>query len=362
MKDYYAILGVERDASTDDIKRAFRRLARQTHPDANPDDPRAEERFREVAEAYEVLSDPQRRAAYDRGETVDLGDLFTSFGGLDDLLRSFFGSGFDFGMGPRRQAPVRGADILVRTEVSLAEAAFGVERAVTYAAPTVCVACEGSGAASGTSPQTCPTCGGSGSVQVSRRTLLGQMMTVAECATCSGRGQVVTDPCPTCRGRRLVESEQSLRLEIPAGVGDGSRIRLRGRGGAGEPGAGAGDLYVEVRVRPDENYRRDGDDLRYRLTLGMAEAALGKDVKIPLLEGEEYALDVPAGTQPGTVLLVAGKGMGRLRRRGRGNLLVEVDVEVPTDLTDEQEELLRRYAELRREQPGRPRRRRRRRS
>ncbi|HSF84705.1 MAG TPA: molecular chaperone DnaJ [Acidimicrobiia bacterium] len=358
MRDYYDVLGVGREATQDDIKKRFRQLARDSHPDANPEDPNAEERFREVAQAYEVLSDPQKRAAYDRGETLG-GDLFSQFAGLDEILQQFFGgAGFGFG-GVRRGGPRRGRDIGTTVELSLDEAASGVSREVAYLAAAGCTTCAGSGAAPGSSPTTCPTCGGVGQVQVSRSTFLGSMMTVTECTTCRGLGNVVDEPCGVCRGAGRVDDERVVAVEIPAGVDDGTRLRLSGRGGAGERGAPPGDLYVEVRIAADERFTRLGDDLHHKISLGLSEATLGAEVTVPLIGGDSMDLDIPSGTQPGTVFRLNKHGMPRLRRRGRGDLLVEVEVAVPTELTKEQEEALRRFGELHGESPASHRRKRR---
>lgn len=357
MKDYYELLSVSRDASQEDIKKRFRQLARDTHPDANPGDPAAEERFREIAQAYEVLSDPQKRAAYDRGETF-AGDLFSQFAGLDEILQQFFGgAGFGFG-GARRGGPRRGRDIGTVVQLTLDDAAAGVSREVTYAAAIPCDTCAGSGAAPGSTPTRCPTCGGAGQVQVSRSTFLGAMMTVTECATCRGGGTIIDQPCEVCVGSGRIDDQRSVTVEIPAGVDDGTRLRLGGRGAAGERGAPAGDLYVEVRIATDERFSRLGDDLHHKIPLGISEAALGAEVEIPLLGGESMDIDIPAGTQPGTVFRLARQGMPRLRRRGRGDLLVEVEVQIPQELTKEEEEALRHYGELRGEHPVRRRKRR----
>lgn len=358
-KDYYAALGVARDAPSEDIKRAFRRLARESHPDANPGDPAAEARFREVAEAYEVLSDPQRRAAYDRGDTLDFGDLFGGFGGggLDDLLRSVFGDGGLFGGGGTAAGPPRGRDVLTRVQITLADAAFGTPVDVKFRTSVSCGTCEGTGATPGTDRETCPACQGSGAQRVARRGLLGTMMSVTTCATCGGSGETVVDPCDVCAGRGTMQEDRSVRVEIPPGVATGTRLRLNHEGEAAGRGGRAGDLFVEIQVRADERFERQGDDLIHRTSVGIAEAALGTMLEIPLIDGETTELDVPAGTQPGWVARVPGQGMSRLGRRGRGDLAVVVDVVVPTDLSPEEEDLLRRFAELRSEQPvGRKRR------
>lgn len=361
MKDYYEILGVPRDATGDDIKRAFRRLARDSHPDANPDDPDAEARFREIAEAYEVLSDAEKRASYDRGDFAG-GDLFSNFAGLDEILQQFFGGGFGggFGFGRRGTTIVRGPDVALTAELSLEEAAAGVSRELTFRAPRICERCGGTGSEPGHDIVTCPTCHGQGQVQVTRNTFLGTMMSVTDCSTCRGRGSIVDYPCLDCRGEGRVAAEDSLTVEIPAGVDDGTRLRLAGRGGAGEHGAPAGDLYVQVKVLPDPRFERVGDDLHHHIRIGIAEATLGTTVEVPIIGDEPMDLDIPAGTQPGTIFRMARQGMPRLRRRGRGDLLVTTEVTVPESLSAEEEQALRAYAEARGESPAQSRRRRRR--
>jgi molecular chaperone DnaJ len=343
MKDYYELLGVGRDASPDEIKKSFRKLARETHPDANPDDPEAEERFREIAQAYEVLSDPDRRARYDRGETIGAGDLFSNFGGLDDILREFFGGGFGGGFGTQN-GPRRGPDVGVTVELTLEQAATGSSEIISFVAPEVCEVCGGNGAAEGHDPRVCPTCAGRGQVQVTRNTLLGSMVTVGTCSTCQGRGTIIEQPCDTCHGAGRTQGEHDLTVDIPEGVEHGTRLRITGRGGVGELGAPAGDLYVEVKIAPDSRFERVGDDLVHRARVGIAQAALGHVLSVPMIDDEDFEFDVPEGTQPGTVFRMPRKGMPRLRRRGRGDLLIEIDVVVPDRLNEDQEEALRAFA------------------
>ncbi len=356
MADYYAILGVTREATQEEIKKRFRQLARETHPDANPDDPSAEARFREIAEAYEVLSDPERRARYDRGEVFQTGDLFSQFGGLDDILQQFFGGGFgggfDFGFGRASSGPRRGTDVVTSIDLTLEEAAFGASKELVFTAEATCDRCGGSRAEPGSSVVTCPTCAGRGQVQVARNTLLGRVMTVTHCTTCGGSGQVVQTPCSECRGVGKVDKQRAVTVEVPGGVEDGTRLRLSGRGGAGDRSAPPGDLYVELHVAADDRFQRDGDDLHHRVTIGIAEAALGTSVEVPLLDGGTHRIDLEPGTQPETIVRVAKKGVPHLRRRGRGDLFVHVGVEVPTDLDGEQEKLLRSFAEMRGERPA----------
>lgn len=351
-RDYYQMLGIGRDSTTEEIKKAFRRIARETHPDANPGNPVAESRFREAAEAYEVLVDPERRRRYDRGDTIDLSDLFTGFGGLDDLLRSVFGEGSAFGGGaPRR---TRGRDILVRTEVSLAEAAFGTESMLEYETLSDCDHCLGSGAEPGAEQATCPDCGGSGQVRVAQRSLFGTMMSVTTCRRCQGEGRLLSAFCRVCRGAGRQPDESRVTVEVPAGVSTGTRLRLSGLGESGGRSGASGDLFVEILVAEDPQFRREGDDLFHRVTIGIAEATMGTRVTVPLIDGSDTQIEIPAGTQPGTLLTLDGEGMTALGRRARGDLHVEVEVEVPRALSEEERNLLRRWAEIRGERIERP--------
>jgi molecular chaperone DnaJ len=300
-----------------------------------------------------VLSDPERRRRYDRGDTIDLSDLFSGFGSFDDLLRSVFGEGSLFGSGPSAR-PARGGDVLVRAEVDLAGAAFGTDVEIGYQTRKTCEVCSGSGAEHGTSQATCPDCRGAGSVRTARRSLFGTMMTVATCPTCQGEGVVITMPCPACSGAGAVDGEATMTVEVPAGVSSGTRLRLSGRGQAGGRFGPPGDLYVEVHISPDPRFERHDADLVHGVTIGIAGAALGTRVPIPLIEGGETGLDIPPGTQPETVFRMSGLGMTRLGRRTRGDLHVVVSVSVPTNLTPEEEDLLGRWADLRGERTDRP--------
>jgi molecular chaperone DnaJ len=353
MSEYYTVLGVSKDANQEEIKKAFRSLARETHPDANPGDAAAEARFREIAEAYEVLSDPQKRARYDRGETFGGQDLFSQFGGIEDILQQFFGGGFGGfgGFGSARGGPQRGQDVALRIDLELAEAAFGLEREVEFGALTQCEACHGSGSEPGHDPVTCSTCAGRGRVQAARQTMLGTMMTVTDCPDCSGTGRRIENPCLECSGEGRIRGSNTLTVEIPAGVDTGTRLRLSGKGGAGQRAAPSGDVFVDISVRSDNRFERVGDDLHHRVSIGFAEATFGVDVEIPLLDGETEHLEIPRGTQPETVYRLAKKGVPRLQRRGRGDLLVHVEVVVPTDLDADAESALREYATAHGENP-----------
>lgn len=344
-KDYYEILGVDRKASAEEIKKAFRRVARETHPDAHPDDPSAEAKFKQAAEAYEVLSDPQRRQRYDRGDTIDLSDLFAGMGGLDDLIRSVFGDSGLFGSRPYR--PPRGRDVLVRAEVSLEEAAFGTETIVEYSSLVGCDICGSTGASPGTHPVTCPDCGGGGQVRMAQRSVFGTMMSVTTCPTCQGEGSLITDPCPDCKGSGARPHKMKVNVEVPAGVSDGTRLRLTGRGESGGRTGQAGDLFVEVTVAQDPRFERRDLDLIHRLSVGVPEATLGAHIEVPTIDGVAESLEIPSGTQPGSVFTLSGRGMPQLGRRNRGDMHVVVDVEIPEVVTDEEAELIRRWAELR---------------
>jgi len=350
-RDYYEVLGLSRDASETEIKKAYRRLARDHHPDANPGDAGAEERFKELTEAYEVLSNPQARRAYDTyGHQVPRSGAGTAgtggdpFGGFQDIFEAFFGDQFGespfgsfFGSGPR--APARGNDAEVEVQVTLREAAFGVEREVNVQIVKGCSVCDGVG---GTKTSQCGTCGGAGSVRTVRQSLLGQMVSTQGCPTCGGRGRIIEVTCDNCRGSGRVSEVETRRIRIPAGIEDGMGIKVSGAGHAGERGAPSGDLYVRVKVEEDAELMRDGDDLIHRMRVSFVEAALGTEAEVSTLEGAT-TVRVDPGTQPGTTLTLRGEGMPRLRRRGRGDLKVVVDVMVPTRLNAEQRELLQRF-------------------
>ena len=352
-RDYYKTLGVPRDATTEDIKKAFRRIARETHPDANPGDAAAEERFRQAAEAYEILSDPNRRARYDRGDTIDLGEIFGGMGGIDDLLRSVFGEGGLFG-GAAQQRGRRGRDLLVTTEITLEEAAFGSEATVEFEALQSCTVCGGDGAEPGSEPLTCPECGGAGRVRVAQRSLFGTMMSVTNCPRCGGEGTIISDPCANCSGEGAVRDNVEVSVEIPPGVTTGTRLRLSGRGESGGRYGPPGDLFVEISVAADPRFQREGADLIHRVSIGLAEAALGTRIEVPLIEGGTTNLEIPSGTQPGTSMKLSGMGTHKLGQRSRGDLVVIVEVSVPSELSPEEEEVLRQFAELRGEKTNRP--------
>jgi molecular chaperone DnaJ len=340
-RDPYEILGVGRDASDQQIKKAFRMLARELHPDVNAHDPGAEEKFKEAAEAYEILSDSERRATYDRygHEGLRSGGFasnFDAFGSISDLFDAFFGGGFG-----GRAGPAAGEDVAVAVEMELLEAARGVKRRVEFDAVQRCEHCRGNGAEPGTPIETCARCGGAGQLQSATRTPFGQMVRTVICDACHGDGRVPSQPCGECRGRGRLSAGRSLEVEIPAGISDGQRIRLSGHGHAGELGASPGDLYVLVRVRRDDRFLREGNDLITALDVAAPLAALGTTLEVPTLDATTE-VELPAGTQPGEMLTLRGEGMPALGRGRRGDLRVLVNVVVPRRLSAEQRELLQR--------------------
>jgi molecular chaperone DnaJ len=338
-RDPYEVLGVERDASEQTIKKAFRALARELHPDVNAHDPDAEEKFKEAAEAYEILSDDDRRATYDRYGHDGLrsggyAPNFDGFGSISDLFNAFFG-----GQGGGRGGPEAGGDVAVRVQVDLLDAAHGTKVNVAFEGIDRCEHCRGNGAEPGTPIETCERCGGAGQLQGAVRTPFGQMVRTVVCDVCHGDGRTAKQPCHECRGRGRLASKREVEVEIPAGISEGQRIRLSGHGHAGEAGAPAGDLYVLVSVREDRRFVREGDDLITALDVAAPLAALGATLEVPTLEGSS-AIDLPSGTQPGEVLTVRGEGMPSLRHGRRGDLRVVVNVVVPRRLSAEQRDLL----------------------
>ncbi len=342
--DYYATLGVGRDATEDEIKKAYRRLAREHHPDNNAGDKASEEKFKEVAEAFAVLSDGEKRSNYDRFGSTGPSISFDPF----DVFRSFFGADpFDTFSG--RRGPARGSDLAVDVELTLAEVLTGVKRSVTYRSLAQCAACDGSGAAPGTAATKCSRCEGAGAVRSVQRSIIGNVMTSFTCPECQGAGEHLESPCPQCRGDGRTDSRQSVEVEIPSGVEDGMQLRVTGRGEAGPRGASAGDLYARIRVSPHEGIERHGRDLVMTVPIAFTQAALGADLQIVAFDGPAE-LSVHPATQPGEVLRLRGRGLPHVGRFSRGDLLVRLNVEVPEDLTQEQEEMLRGFAAARGEE------------
>lgn len=348
-RDYYEILGVSRTVTKDELKRQYRRLARQYHPDVN-DEPDAAERFKEISEAYEVLSDDDKRSAYDRfghagvGNGAGFSGFDQGFGGFADIFEEFFGS---FGGGAtrrRRQGPRRGPDLRFDLTITFEEAIFGVEREIEFRRPETCTTCNGSGAQSGTKPITCTTCNGSGEVRRVQQSILGQFVNVVTCQTCGGTGELIPNLCQECRGQKLVERMVAKKVKIPPGVDSDTQIRLTGEGGAGVNGGPPGNLFVVLTVAPHEFFQRRGDDIVLDLQINVAQAALGDEVVVPTVDGESM-LQVPAGTQSGKVFRMRGLGVPKLDRSGRGgnigrgDQLVIINVSIPKTLSDEQKHL-----------------------
>jgi molecular chaperone DnaJ len=363
-KDYYEILGVSRDATQEEIKKAYRKLARKYHPDVNQDDPEAEEKFKEVKEAYDILSDEQKRAQYDQfGHAAfenggfqsgpqgfgGFGD-FGGFGGFDDIFDMFFGRGFGGG-GRRRNQPRQGPDLRYDLEITLEEAATGVEKDLEVMRTEICPDCNGSGAEPGTHPTTCNVCGGTGEIRQVRQSVLGQMVNITTCHACGGSGQIVTTPCSKCKGRGKIRRTRKIHVSIPAGVDTGTRLRIDGEGEAGSHGGPPGDLYVYISVKPHPYFIRQGVDILYEVPLTITQAALGVEIEVPTLHGKAK-LTIPAGTQPGTKFRLRGKGIPHLRRSGRGDQLVQVAVKIPTRLTAKQRKLLEEFAATLNEEKG----------
>jgi molecular chaperone DnaJ len=340
-RDYYDVLGVGRESSSEDIRKAYRKLARQYHPDVNKNDG-AEARFKEINEAYEVLSDEKKRAAYDRfghagAEGGFSGDFsgFGGFGNFGEIFEEFFGG---FGTRTTRRGPRRGADLRYDLSIEFLEAALGVEKEIEVARHELCTRCNGSGAEPGTTPVRCTTCNGTGEVRRVQQSILGSFVNVTTCPTCRGEGETVPIPCVECRGSKYVRVARKLNVKIPAGVDAGTQIRLAGEGEPGEYGGPPGNLYVILDVRPHPYFRRKDDDVILEVAVNIAQAALGDKVTVPTLDGEE-PIDIPAGTQPGKVIRLRSKGIPHVRRTGRGDQLVVVQVSIPTSLSGEQKRL-----------------------
>ncbi len=355
-RDFYEVLGVAKGATDEEIKKAYRKLAKKYHPDLNPDDSSAEQKFKEVSEAYEILSDKEKRSRYDQfghaGVDPNFGagggaGGFGGFGGFDmgDIFGDIFGGGFG-GFGGRsntRRGPQRGSNVSADVTISFEEAAFGCEKEINLYRIETCPDCSGSGAKPGTEVTTCSVCGGRGQVTTTQRTILGNMQTVTTCSACGGKGKIAKEPCGKCAGKGRVRKNRKIKVKIPAGINDGQTISLSGQGNAGEQGAPSGDLYVSVYVKPSSTFERNGFDVSYKMDISFAEAALGATVEVPTLDGK-VKYEIPEGTQPGTVFRFKGKGIPYLKRSGRGDQYVMVNVVVPKKLSNKQKELLREFA------------------
>jgi len=356
-RDYYEVLGVTKGASEDDIKKAYKKMARKYHPDLNPDNKEAEEKFKEVNEAYEILSDPQKKSRYDQfghaGVDPNFGaggfgggfDGGFDFGDLGDIFGSFFGGGF--GGGGRRtnpNAPQRGESIRMNVTISFEEAAFGCEKEVSVDRYEQCDTCHGNGCAPGTHPETCPDCHGTGQVQVRRQTPMGVFATTSPCGRCGGKGRIIHQPCPDCHGSGSVRKRKTIQASIPAGIDNGQTISIRGQGHAGKNGGPAGDLLITITVRPHELFRREGTSVLCEAPITFAQAVLGAELEIPTIDGK-VKYDLPEGTQSGTTFRLKGKGIPSINGRGRGDQYVTVYIETPKNLNKEQKEALKKFAE-----------------
>lgn len=354
MKDYYDILGVSKNANDDEIKKAYRTLAKKYHPDMNPGDKAAEEKFKDVNQAYAVLSDPDKRSKYDQfGEDAVNGSGgagpgfggFGGFGGMDfdisDIFGDFFGGGRS---SQRRNGPTQGDDLLAKIVITFEEAAFGCKKEIKYVKVDSCSECNGTGAAKGTSPKTCSRCGGTGQVRVQQRTMFGVMQTTKTCDLCNGKGKTIDTPCKNCGGKGVKNVSKTIEVTIPAGIDNGQRLTIRNMGNAGKNGGPNGDLYVAVSVKPHDIFTRDGFNIYCEVPIAFYEAVLGAKIDVPTLDGKtEYS--IPSGTQTGSSFTLRGQGIQNINGRGRGDLIFKVNVDVPTGLNGAQKDALRKYAE-----------------
>jgi len=353
-RDYYEVLGVQKGASTDEIKKAYRKATKQYHPDLHPGDKECEEKFKEANEAYEILSDDEKRskydqfghAAFDPNAGFGGGAGFDGFGDLGDIFGDIFG-GFGFGGGRSSRAnpnaPRQGERIHVDLRVRFEEAAFGCEKDVQIERIEQCETCHGSGAAPGTSPETCTNCGGSGQVQQRRQTPMGVFATTGPCPACGGKGKIIKTPCDDCGGKGMIRKRKTIQVSIPAGIDNGQIISLRGQGHAGKNGGPAGDLQIVVNVRPHELFRRDGSDVFCDAPITFTQAVLGGEMEIPTIDGK-VKYDIPEGTQTGTTFRLRNKGIPNVNGRGRGDQYVTVYIETPRNLNKEQKEALKKFS------------------
>lgn len=360
-RDYYEVLGVERNASPDEIKKAYRQMARKYHPDVNKEDPNANEKFKEINDAYEVLSDSQKKDAYDRfghdafDPTRNAGAGAGGFGfddlggGLGDIFDMFFGGGTS---SRRRTGPQRGADRELRMEITFEDAVFGMEKEIEVARMEKCDKCNGNGAEPGTSIKTCPQCKGTGQVRNVQSTPFGRFETSRPCTQCHGEGKIIEKPCTVCRGTGQVRKNRKINLRVPAGIDTGARLRISGEGEQGVHGGPSGDLYISIIVRPHPVFKRDGYNLICNLDVDFVQAALGSEMTIPLLGGAEHTINIPNGTQPGDVITAKGKGIPHLHSHRFGDLKVVVNVKIPTRLSKRQKELLNGFYDENEEKPG----------
>lgn len=353
-RDYYEVLGVDKNASAEDIKKAYRKMAKECHPDLHPNDKQAEERFKELNEANEVLSDPEKRARYDQfgfdgpnmggfgGQGGYSGGFdFGGFGGMGDIFDQLFGGGMG-GSARTRNAPTQGNDLRYDLRISFEEAAFGCEKSFEFTRSENCESCHGTGAKPGTQPKTCPTCKGTGQVRMQG----GFMVTVRTCQTCGGTGKVITDKCPACAGTGRQRKRRTASVKVPAGIDNGQTIVMNGQGEPGRNGGPNGDLYIQITVRPHKLFRRDGTNLHLDMPISFTQAALGADIEVPTLGGGKTTFHIPEGTQNDAEFRIKGQGIQQLRGSYRGDLILHVRVEVPKRLNEKQKELLRQFEEI----------------
>ena len=366
-RDYYEVLGVSKSATDDELKKAYRKLAKQYHPDANPDNKEeAEKKFKEINEAYETLSDPQKRKMYDQfgpdgpqgfggggaGGYYSTGfDGFSDFGDIGDIFSSFFGGGFGGRSKKNNNGPVQGADVKSAIDITFEEAFLGVEKEIVITRNETCTTCGGNGAKPGTVIDKCTVCNGTGQVRQIQNTILGQMQTTRTCGTCGGTGKVIKQPCDICKGRGKIRKQAKIKIKIPAGIDDGQTIVLRGEGEAGSRGGAKGDLYILIRVKKHSIYTRNGNDVYCTIPITFTQATLGADLEIPMVDGSKEVYRIPEGTQTGTKFTIRGKGFKTVNASSQGNFVFNVQVQVPKHLTKEQRDLLTELAKTMNEQP-----------
>ena len=358
-RDYYEVLGVSKSASADEIKKAYRSLAKKYHPDMNPGDKDAEVKFKEVNEAYDVLSDADKRQKYDQFGHAAFdpsmgggGSGFGGFGGFGgdgfdfgDIFSSFFGGSSGSSSRSRKNMPIEGEDVLTHLTLTFDEAVFGCKKEISFARVEGCSECNATGAAKGTTPETCTACGGRGQITVQERTVLGYMQTQRACQNCRGTGKIIKTPCKNCNGKAYIRINKKIEVTVPAGIGNMQRIVLRGQGSAGRNGGSAGDLIIEVRVKEHDIFRRSGNNIYCNTTISFTEAALGAEIEIPVLGGKTESYTIPEGTQTGTVFTLRGKGIPDVNTKRKGDLLITVTVETPKNLNSEQKKLLKQFSE-----------------